>query len=205
MVFGVLGVIGIMVVLLIVVPVLAVVRVTGDGQPLLVVEMKLFGGLVSLVREPDAVFLTVGSWKRELQPRKTSGQEENETEQRWATVERFRSSVRRLEIARLKDRQAFMRMVEDVFAVLKVTVKGDVRYGMDDPAMVAWVYGLICMVSCSNRFAEFSVRPEFYEVGWWGSLELVCSVRLIDIFVPLASYGNYRVVKKIKANCFGGT
>ncbi|MBP2649770.1 MAG: hypothetical protein H6Q74_595 [Firmicutes bacterium] len=186
----VLAVVAVVVLVILVVPVQLLVRITGDCQPEWAVEINCLAGLVRLVRQPDAIFFAVGGWKRDIYPKTVQGEAKLTAPARVRTIlDKVRTTVK------FEERRPILHLMEGILTVIKIRVKGEVRYGLEDPAIAAWVYGLICVFQAVKPLKELKITPDFEAYGWWGCVEVVSSVRLMDIIKPISGYCKFRLVK----------
>lgn len=122
-----------------------------------------------------------------------------------AVEEGNRRGWKRWLAASREERRSFIRLVKDIWQVMRVTVQGAGRYGFDDPALTAWVHGLILAAGVGRKTKKLRLEADFSQSGWWGTVELAVTFRLLSFILPTARFITAWGFYWIKAKYRGGT
>ena len=174
--------------LILLMPIRLCLRITGEGWP----EWTIEAVWLVIVRgslHPDRQQFAVGKRRYPLAAAK------NKTRRGW----------RRWLAASRKERRIFIRWVKSIWLVVRFTARGAGRYGFDDPALTAWVHGLLCAADREQKIRRLRLEPDFSQSGWWGMVELAVTFRLLRLILPTARFITVVGFHWIKAKYRGGT
>lgn len=170
----------------------------GDGRTRWFAEAAALGGLVVVGRDGDGGYWTCGPWRRVLAPR---------TAKQAAAVspgERGRSPADRWRQFDAGERRALVRLLGKLWGAMDLSVRGRLRYGFEDPAVTAWLHGLLCAVRGTGALAGLEAEADFESAGWSGRAAAVLTVRPYALLGPAAVCILTIVSRRIRKKWMGG-
>lgn len=170
----ILGLLGGFIALLLFVPVRLSLRLKGPGRPAWAVGAA-WAGLGAGWSENGRYFF-VGPLRRPLAAKSPGPVDQEDGGERIRRLWRQASATRR---------RAFGCLAAAAWKASTFSARGTVVYGFADPALTAWLHGLLCALGPG---ADFSAEADFSRTGWDGDLEASCSLRLCRVWWPAARF-----------------
>jgi hypothetical protein len=175
-----------------VLPVRLEAGLAGDGRPRWRAEASALGGLVRLGRDYEGRYWACGPFRRALGP--PAAKAENGREAGRSTA------LKRWDGLPAGERQAVLKLARGLWAATELSVRGDLRYGCEDPAATAWLHALYCAARGAGAAAGLRARPDFLEAGWFGHAAAAAIIRPARAAGPavrfLIGYAVRRVINK---------
>ncbi|MDR3565431.1 MAG: hypothetical protein P4N59_28905 [Negativicutes bacterium] len=169
------------------------VRVTGDGRPGWTAEAVGLGG-VRMGWDKAGRYMAVGRLHcRLLTARVAAPIPEAEI----TLPEKFHAFIQRWQRLAREDAGAYVRLVRDIWAVVRFTARGDCRYSCDDPALTAWIQGAFYASGVHRLCPELSLEPDFIEAGWWGTVEFAVTLRPLYLVGSASRFFKVKLVRWI--------
>jgi hypothetical protein len=158
--------------LILFVPVRLRLLFAGPGRPAWAAEVSWAGGCLGAGWSEDGRYLYIGRlrWTPAAESPAPAAPEPG--------GERIRRLWRE---ATAERRRAFGRLMAAAWKGLDFSARGTIVYGFADPALTAWLHGLVCALGPGK---EFSAEADFSREGWEGDIEVVCSLRLWRVWWP---------------------
>lgn len=158
--------------LILFVPVRVSLRLKGPGWPAWEAEIAWAGGLLGAGWNEQGRYLFAGRLRWPLAPNPSRPVDlEAGGERLWWLWRQ----------AGAKRRRAFSRLTVAAWKGASFSARGAIVYGFADPALTAWLHGLLCALGTGTGF---SAEADFTRVGWEGDLEATCSLRPSRIWWP---------------------
>jgi hypothetical protein len=169
------------VVALLAVPVRVRLEVHGEGRPQWRAEAVWLGGLVCIARDAGGGWFRLGGLRRRLPAGVKPAAVARQERPRGNIFARWRAIPS-------ADRQAAIRLAQEVWAATDFAVQGSFLYGCEDPAETAWLYAVYCAARGAGHLPGLDAEADFSEAGWSGRVEAVWSLRPLPVFAPAAGF-----------------
>lgn len=158
-------------------------RVRGQGRPAWAGEATWLAGAVRFGWSAGQSYVVVGRWRRPLKkgarrppkPQPPAGEK----------ISKLLSIRKKATPAR---RKALIGLLGDVWAAIRLQVRGEMICGFEDPALTAWLQAAYCMGGWDHKFPGLRLDTDFARTGWWGEAEINWSVKVFDLIRPLTRF-----------------
>ncbi len=169
----------------------------GEGRPHWRAEASALGGLVRLGRDDGGRYWACGRFRRMLAPAAAKAAGDRAAGRRDAALRHW---------GRLAagERQAVLKLLSGLWAAMRLNVRGDLRYGCEDPATTAWLHALYCAARGAGALAGLRAEPDFLHAGWYGHAAMAATVRPVRAAVPVLRFFIGYFVRRVINKRMGG-